>query len=175
MIFIVLSICLVSCKETQCPAFPNALIDYYPYSSGEIIKFHNFNNDTVYLKIVDQWQSDNYSFGWNCKCSCSAYSGFKSEIDSKNLIGIYGTIEVSNETKLSIISCDVYNGKISNDNFEYRIDEIDAFLEENQKIFGDTVIIEKADYYRYNKIIIVKGKGIVKFWDTKENCTWIII
>ena len=41
--------------------------------------------------------------------------------------------------------------------------------------FGDTVVMEKNDYYRFGSVKIIKGKGIVEFWDNKQNCNWMKI
>ncbi len=69
LIFIVLTISLGSCKESYCPAFPVHLIDYYPYSKGDLVQFKNMNSDTQSIKILTNWVSDGYSFERNCKCS----------------------------------------------------------------------------------------------------------
>lgn len=43
------------------------------------------------------------------------------------------------------------------------------------KSFGDTIIMEKQDYYRIGMVKIIISKGIVEFWDKKQNCNWIMI
>ena len=60
----------ISCKRTDCPAFPNHLKSYFPYSKGQFIKFKNQNNDIINFKIKNTSSSNEYSFKWNCKCKC---------------------------------------------------------------------------------------------------------
>lgn len=163
-----------SCQETYCPAFPEALVDYYPYSTGDVLKFTNSDNDIISIEVNNDMSTDDYSFEWNCKCACEANYGFSTEMNNDYSIEISGSISI-HEGPTTIIRCSISDDKFSNDNFEYYVDGIDPFKFENNTILGDTILFEKHDYYRYNNVLIVKGKGIVEFWDKKENCNWIKI
>jgi hypothetical protein len=39
-------------------------------------------------------------------------------------------------------------------------------------LFGDILLLENNEYFRYNNLLIAKTKGIVEFWDYKNNCLW---
>jgi hypothetical protein len=71
-------------------------------------------------------------------------------LDSSFSIEINGTMDVSNDTKVSIINCTLSDGKISSDNFSYRVDGINPFLEESSDLFGDTISFNNEEYYRFN-------------------------
>ena len=175
LLVIILAAGIASCKQTHCPAFPPSLLNYFPYTKGETLKFQNQNNDTLALVINKNWSSDSYSFDWNCKCSCGANAGFETEMDTSFLVKVNGTIDISNDTKVSIINFYISDDKISSDDFFYRIDGVNPFLEENYSLFGDTIFFENDEYYRYNNLLVIKKKGIIEFWDKKESCTWVII
>lgn len=166
---------LTGCKETHCPAFLDQLLDYYPYTENDIIAFTNPSNDTLFMRVISNWKSDAYSFAWNCKCSCGADAGFETEMITSHPLKIIGNIDISVDTKISVITCSIYNGVHSNDNFEYQVDDVNPYLDENDNLFGDTLFFEKDEYYEYNKVLIVKGKGIVEFWENTRDCTWTII
>ena len=163
---------LAGCKETYCPAFPASLIDYFPYIKENTILFKNSQNDTLPLKIVNNWSSDSYSFKWNCKCSCEADFGFDTDLENKYSLKIEGRISVSEETNISVLSCAFYDAQISNDYFSITKEGINPYSNENSSLFGDTIIIEKDNYYRIGMVEIIKGKGVTEFWDNKNNCTW---
>jgi len=49
LIFFLFTFSFIGCKETQCPAFPPSLIEYFPYSIGDEMKFTNIDNDNTPL------------------------------------------------------------------------------------------------------------------------------
>jgi len=164
------------CKETHCPAFPNYLIDYFPYTEGDKLKFAN-SDDTLKLVINNNWSSDSYSFGWNCKCACEANSGFNTELNEEFRLSIEGQVNLYNENNRSELSIDFYNANNSVDNFNIVIENLDPFHEENKLIFGDTLIFinEINNQARVTGMRLVKGKGIINIFDTQENCNWLLI
>jgi hypothetical protein len=173
LILILLIISLVSCKETYCPAFPTHLIDYYPYSKGDVLLFKNSNNDTLTLIVINDWASDNYSFDWNCKCSCGAEAGFDTDMSSDFSLRISGNINIA-ENNIEFIS-NFYDSITNNDIFSYYQEGINPFSKEQISTLSDTILIEKQPFHRIGKVKIVKGKGIVEFWDNEQNCNWIKI
>lgn len=162
---------LWGCGETYCPAFPEQLLDYIPYSEDSIIEFVNSSNDTLSVVVLSVWKTDSYTIKWNEKCACGADAAFKTNMNEFYSLEIGGGIIVSiNET--SIINYTIRNLNISNDSFEYRVDGIDPFKKENANLFGDTISIKKDEYYRFNDIVIVRKEGLVSFWDETCNCFW---
>lgn len=175
LFFALIAISIYGCKDTHCPAFPTKLVEYFPYSNGEELKFMNTNNDTVTLKINNYRTSDSYSFDWNCKCVCEADAGFDTDNSDIYSIKIKGGIFFSNEDNTSILSCNFYDAQLSNDNFEIVKTIENPYSDTPIESFGDTVLMKKDDYYRFNSVKIIKGKGIVEFWDNNQNCNWILI
>lgn len=174
LIIIMVALNIVGCKETHCPAFPTNLEEYFPYTNEDRIKFKNLMNDTLVLNITNNWVSDSYSFDWNCKCACEADAGFITEIEDSFLVKIEGNMTIHNEST-AIIRCIISDGKISNDKFSYRVEGINPFLEESTDLFGDTIVLKNEEINRFNDVLIVKSKGIVEFWDKKQNCKWGLV
>ena len=112
LIFVIIALSFSGCKETHCPGFPTNLVEYFPYTNGDELKFMNTNNDTLTLKIDKYWTSDSYSFDWNCKCSCEADAGFDSDDTDKYSIKIQGRIHFYNESNTSILSCNFYDAQL---------------------------------------------------------------
>lgn len=166
--YIISIIVLAGCKETHCPAFPNSLIEYYPYLINDVLRFVNSNNDTLTIEINNTWKTDGYSYAWNEKCACGADAGFDTNVNDNYSLKIEGNISA---TDITIFRCNFYNAKINNDNFAVRI-EGNPYTEKLTDNFSDTILIEKQDYYRISHVKIIKGKGIVEFMDNELNCIW---
>ena len=171
LIFFILALGVVGCKETHCPAFPEYFLKYFPYERGDLIRFSNLNNDTLYLIVNNNWVSDSYSFDWNCKCSCGAEAGFDTDIESILSIRINGNINVG-ETSVELI-CNFYNSEINNDVLSYYQEGINPYSKEIYSLISDTITINKQECHRIEKVKIIKDKGIVEFWDKEQNCNWV--
>ncbi len=167
---------LSACKDTDCPAFPENLIAYFPYIKGDVLKFTNQNSDTLSIYVEENWESESYSFAWNCKCACEADAGFKTDLENNFLLKIEGAIIIYNEDNSSEIECNFYDGEANGGGtFKISNSGINPFLPENTKLFGDTIKMENEGFTRFNNIVIVYGKGIVAFWDKNQNGNWIRI
>ena len=165
-----MAIGLVNCKKTHCPGFPGQLIDYIPYVEGDIIRFRNEANDTLSIKVKENWVTNEYSFSWNCKCSCGAGASFSTELDTLSSIKIVGSISCSKHS--AYLNLDIYDYVKTIDEFSRFIENADPYLEENNNIFGDTIFNHYEQFNRFNDLTIVKGEGIIQFWDEKLNCLW---
>lgn len=163
---------LSGCKQTHCPGFPDYLLDYLPYSEGDILHFTNTNSDTLSLEITYSWASDSYSYKWNEKCACSAGFVVRTGLNVKYNLKLEGTILLTPDPR-SEITIDYYN----NNDFSLIIDDIDPFKKENEVVFGDTITMENkySGEVRISELMIIKGKGIVYFIDELENCKWELI
>jgi len=172
LLIIMLAISFASCKEIHCPAFPKELRDsYFPYSAEELLKFANNNNDTLEVKIKNTWISDAHSFPKNCDCECGAYAGFDTEMDNNYLLKINGAIHVYSEPRGYSLECEFYDSYLRIDGFK-----TSKYNHTGETaIFGDTIFMEKQEYYRIGSVKIVKDKGIVEFWDKQQNCNWVKI
>lgn len=171
--FILLLLC--GCRDIHCPAFPERLLAYMPYENGEFLKFKNLDNDTLVFKIKDTYASGPSSFDWNCKCACISDAGFETEINTQNALGIKSGISISNEPYLTNIGYVFYDGDSINDYFSLLVTGNNPYIKDNNAFFGDSIIIEDQENERIVKVKILKGKGIVEFFDKKENCNWVKI
>lgn len=163
-----------ACGDTNCPAFPPKLLDYLPYNTNDALKFKNYRNDTLTLNIIETNASDSYSFSWSCKCVCEASASFKTDCDSINSLKIIGVIGLSDNNN-AYLNYYFYEASSSHDEFIfYKIIE-NPFSEGEIEAFGDTIAMEKEEYRRVGKVVVVRNKGIVEFWDKKEDCNWILI
>ncbi|MDR2972438.1 MAG: hypothetical protein LBU83_11005 [Bacteroidales bacterium] len=175
---ILLSIFCIGCKKIHCPAFP-ADLNYFPYSKGQELKFINSHNSVSNFVISNRENSKAYSLEWNCKCVCEASSGFN-----------------TNQTQDSLtLSCNLYFGGGRYDattysifltcNFQYSFhfsDELSkrVLLEQEtpynelSKHLSDTISIENEDNKIVNKVVIVKGKGLVSY-TTADGEEWKLV
>lgn len=170
LIGIILITCLAGCKDTHCPAFPPNLLDYFPYSKDEELRFENEDGDTLLLVVTNSWASDAYSFEWNCKCSCGANAGFETGYSTNYAIKLKGEINLG-ENSFEIINYlfDMYE---YNDVFKYSIEELNPYNDEQILSLPDLIYIENEEYISFNKLKIKRSKGIVEFWDYKNECLW---
>ncbi|MEA1896185.1 MAG: hypothetical protein U9N53_00820 [Bacteroidota bacterium] len=172
--FLLITNILSGCEDTYCPAFPGYLTDYLPYYENSNIEFMNSSENTVKILVSYVHETDSYTIKWNSKCSCAAYAAFKTEMNDNFLLEINGGISVS-DNKISIINYTLYDAKRSSDYFEYRVDGIDPFKKENEFLFGDSINLKNDNFYRYNDILVVRGRGLVRFWDETYNCYWELV
>ncbi|HET6557773.1 MAG TPA: hypothetical protein VFG54_10700 [Prolixibacteraceae bacterium] len=165
-------IALYGCRDIQCPAFPEKLLAYMPYEKEDLIKFKNFTNDTLTFTVTENWASGPSSFGWNCKCSCISEASYETDINHKHSLKLNGGVNISNDSYLTNIGCVFNDGDSITDQFSLKVTSKNPYSKDNSSFFGDSIVIDKEENERISKVIIVEGKGIVAFFDKKENCTW---
>jgi|WetSurMetagenome_2_1015567.scaffolds.fasta_scaffold10350_3 hypothetical protein len=175
LINLLIIITVTGCKNTSCPSFPEIFESYFPYSEGEVINFATPQNDTLHMTISENWATQSYSIKWNCKCSCEASMGFKTNTEADHLLKIEGEILIYPDENKSVFKTEILNAQVNSDIFSIDIENKNPYLENNSNIFGDTIKIEKTNYNRISSIKIIKGKGLVEFYDKNQNCKWIKI
>jgi len=158
----------IGCEETHCPAFPVELMGYYPYSTGDLLWFMNHNGDILEFKVANSSFTDSYSYAWNCKCACGADGGFETEMENTYSLKIQSTINIY-ENGEATLHCTFNNAWQNSDFFEIP----PQYSSSLNEIFDEVIIMEKEEYNRIGKVKIVKGKGIVEFWDKEQNCNWV--
>lgn len=163
----------MGCKETHCPAFPQYLVEYFPYTNDNVLKFKNTYDDTLILNVNKDWTSDSYSFDWNCKCSCGADAGFETDLSQDYHLRIIGNINAG-ENNFELI-CSFYDSTIHNDIFSYYKEGLNPFNQEVESSLPDTINLDLQEFSRVNNVKIIKKKGIVEFWDKKQNCVWRLV
>lgn len=170
--FILLLLC--GCRDIHCPAFPERLLAYMPYEKGDFLKFKNLDNVTLAFKIKDTYASGPSSFDWNCKCACISDAGFETEINDLYSLRISSSTLILSKPYLASIGFSFYDANSKSDGFAMEV-KGNPYLNESNSFFGDSIVLNEEENERISKVIIVKGKGIVEFFDKKENCTWVKI
>ena len=172
LIIILISVVIagVGCRDTHCPAFPLHLVDYFPYHIGDVLKFTNPENDTVSLKIYSVETSGESSFAWNCACSCGFSHSFKAEEMDTFGFQIEGSI-LGGDNYIAM-SCNLSDYYYYSDNLFFSKENVNPHVPESSHIFGDTLIVEYNEAGRFNQAIVVKGEGLIEFFDLKDNYTW---
>ena len=175
MFFITIScigwLCLLSCGKTYCPAFPEHLVDYFPYNKGDTLLFVNQNNDSILFIVDTVEKTENYSFGWGCGCECEKYFMFAARVN--NRASINGNIHLIERSKICINLNDGYfDGATSTSSFLYfEKTEKETFDPKNSALFGEIVILEDENK-QISWVTIVKGNGITEFYDKKYDFHW---
>ena len=79
---------MLSCSGTQCPGFPNALIDYTPhYPEGEMIFFANTSDDTMNWTCRNKWIATPSYLEWNNTCcGCSSRIAGQAFLSDQNVM-----------------------------------------------------------------------------------------
>ena len=164
-----------ACEETYCPAFPDHLIDYYPYKVGDVLKFENQNNDTIsfYVNGVKATTQHFVYQRWFSKCcSCEGprlvFSAGDGVYDGAltGLIAIYSSTRSQWHIRMELFG-------------DYAIayadqDKEDPFNPKDSLLFGKIVTLKPHSHNlrTISYATIVKGEGIVEFFDTKTNYLW---
>ena len=169
---------IISCEDRHCPAFPVELQDYYPYSTGDLLRFTNHNGDILEFKVANTYLTDSYSFSRKYKCACeTAYMRFETEMENTYSLEVYSVIFVPDSGN-AFLECTFYSpgraGRAGgSDSFYFDIPL--HYYSPPDETYDKIIIMEKEDYNRIDKVKIIKGKGIVEFWDKEQNCNWIKI
>ena len=193
---------LSSCGRIECPGFPEHLVDYFPYKTGNILSFVNQENDTLTFWIREFAISKEHTLPYSLKATCSDLfecSFIALRLISESLADEVGIIHqdggqvISSEIIHAGIS--VYSENRDNKNsiwfsisdsywdFDY-IDTagiIDLIsTEESGKNPFDIqngalfgeTVILEDAYKLISRVVITKGKGITEFFDQKHNFQW---
>ena len=166
----------VGCK-THCPEFP-AELNYFPYYEGQELKFINSQNDIRNFVISNKENTKSYSFGNNCKCVCDAFSSFRTS-ENQDSISLNCNINIVggryNDVIASHMEISCYF-QYSYYYSDYLSRELPAGkpYEELYDYLEDIITIEKENNKIVNKIVIVKGKGLVSY-TTVDGEEWKLV
>lgn len=166
----VISILFLNGCEKVCSGFPDEYAGYLPYSYNQQIKFNN-NKDTITFQIYHFHLSISNKISTCGMCECGyPINGFNAAPLEKDFF--FEELSVENK----IINPNLMSSYIR---FIYDKTEFspnDCF-EQNNSIDSetDTIIINNLKPTRISKVIIVKGKGIISFYDITTNSEWKLI
>jgi hypothetical protein len=166
------SLLFTSCTK-YCKGFPEQYVDYYPYQEGYVMKFANQNSDTISLQIKSAFKTENYTLcnGLFDKCDCNTPSfSFGTETISANNISysIMGSMNIEESSIPARI-----NFWFSRWNSVSDIETYITLVLENNKaeiLFSTNTLILKDD--KNNQAIVVKGEGIIEFYDSENDELW---
>jgi len=170
--FVILS--LTSCK-TECPGFPAAYNDYFPYHERQEVKFSNGVGDTLSLIISEIWATDSYSLGNFCKCVCESSAGFKTDFSSQYSLSISLNSSFVQQNFLieSIMDFDQYNESLSYSK------EITTDPNKTLPLDNLTDTINLVSNFENNERVdwlkLVYNKGLVEFNDLNYRCVWKLV
>jgi hypothetical protein len=160
-----------SCKQEECPAFPEHLVDYYPYKVGDMLRFVNQNNDTIsdYVKTVIITENHQKPNGWKDNHACngpylyfSTSNGlFVGDIWVNSFEPHYIDIEINSSNSINYLRAQADANK-------------DPFNPKDSLLFGKTVILKPFPHNHKNidYVKIIKGKGVVEFFDNVDSLLW---
>ena len=169
---------LVSCKDVECPGFPEHLTDYFPYQIGDTLSFVNQHNDTISFQVDYMYITEKHFA--NCDNCCHNYINCQAYNITNNQNTIYMYCELSKKSKIGFnhrkdfgigITPEVSVLELYEETEKYR------YNIQNSGFFAETVILDILWYNEQpiKKATIVKGKGITDFYDQKHNFQWISI
>lgn len=167
-----------SCGKTYCPAFPEHLVDYFPYKRGDTLLFINQHNDSLLFNVSALGKAEESSFeGLLCKCACPLNELFFTAIQMPDSwTEIKGFISADKYTK-PFISFELHDGYFDKTTMTnsflvlYEGNGKDPFDPKNKNLFGEVVVIENLKN-QISRVVIVKGKGITEFYDQVYNFQW---
>ena len=180
---------LNSCeRKIYCPAFPEHLIDYFPYHKGDTLSFVNQNKDTLSFLVSDIEKSEEVSESEpmcsKCGCGPPTYSVEAYSYDRLTHIIMYIWLgadpyilfNFNQRLGLDDWYLDLVTATSSTLVFYDKTGK-DPLNPKNSALFGETVILDRYELPEYDDRLIsmatiVKGKGITDFFDLKNNFQW---
>ena len=165
---------LTSCGKINCPAFPEHLVDYLPYKTGDTLSFVNQNNDTISFRVNLVHKDREYTAEKCGKCGGCDNPFYRI---ATSTFAIYVVIAKKSYIRIEI-SGFYWDGvaKSSKSSILYTYDETgkDPFDYKNSALFGESVILDilEDNNQPISRATIVKGKGITEFYDRKNNFQW---
>lgn len=159
------------CK-VDCPAFPEHLADYFPYRTNDTLLFVNQNNDSVLFVVYIIEKAKEHSFGRRCKCECDSRFYFKAHVN--NWTFLEGNIGVYSKPEIYVDFGDGYwDIATTTNSFLSFYEETgkNPFDSKNSFLFGEIIILENSEN-QISRVMIMKGKGIMEFYDQRDSFHW---
>ncbi|MDR3236145.1 MAG: hypothetical protein LBT48_05385 [Prevotellaceae bacterium] len=153
------SVALFAACRDNCPAFPDHLVDYYPYQLGDTLKFTNQKNDTVMDFVIIEWRKDkDHTIPWGTDCACGSEYTFRTSLYDG--IGIRVTISALTEsTTYLFVHFNIGESHFSIRNADGKLDSLP---------FGNPIVFEDTT----RRIVVVYGQGITEIQDKTTDYLW---
>ena len=160
--FMTLILSLYGCRNEHCEGFPDELANYFPYSKEQTVVFVNENKDTLECEIEDIQKTMPY-YENSCKCACAPPNIRFDLTSSYFLEKLTGSLLLNEDGTLS---------------FEFQFytsgewQHLDYFQISIPQTTEEILSIENQDAIRISDVQLIKGKGIISFYDRQLKCTW---
>lgn len=171
---------MLSCSGTQCPGFPNSLMDYIPHQEGETLCFVNTSNDSIQWDCLSKHQLAPEYLTWDCKCECSARdAGLYITTSKGEKIGIWIQIDKDaynpGSDNLLNSGINIYPGNeilhcVTSPSFVIT-NEQDVQITEQM----DTLLFTSENAYILDSVCIVRGQGIVSFYRVDDMSRYCVV
>ena len=177
---------MLSCSGTQCPGFPNSLMDYLPHQQGETLCFVNTSNDSIQLDCISKYQLAPEYLTWDCKCVCSSREAslyIKTTHGEKVSINIIidkydydpGSSNLLNSSVEITETLGEHPGRevlpcVTSPSFVIT-NEQDVQITEQM----DTLLFTSENAYILDSVCVVRGQGIVSFYRVDDMSRYCVV
>ena len=168
---------LCGCVRWHCPAFPDDLTLYAPYTEGQIVEFADGSGNTIPLTVTSIVKTRAEKIKYRCKCVCTlpAYyikMNYRADTTLHFLIAVPFENDnmLTDEIDLSRTSYFLNNSEIidwqllfSNDSLAFPIESIayESHLNNGTILFTSKPNLTNPVFF--DSVIVVKGVGITSF------------
>lgn len=175
--------------ETDCPAYPEKYLTWFPYHENEKLTFTNGVDTAVFL-ILETKKSGSFSFKNNCKCDCAADAYAITAVDPVLNLKItasgnyYSDFVSYAYTFTEYGYSGIYYGAQRDDVFDFR--------NENNKLSVEIIPEFDNGMHQYSKVVklendttdnrchvwqiwVADSIGLIQFSDRLENKTWKLV
>lgn len=184
-VFCIFLTCCESEETKDCPGFSLSVSEYYPYNKGDNLLFVNQHNDTIsflvnMIHVTEKHVIVTKTGRKYCTCACENPAF---ELNAMYLNCIIYASETGDfpDTRIEFSLKNSYweNSVLSKEmmerygNYSFLEKRIENYPYDitNSAIFGETVILERPNQ-QISRVEIVKGKGIIEFYDQGYNFHW---
>ena len=162
----------IGCKEA-CEPIPKEILSYMPDMEDKVIVFSN-GHDSVSLSVeyyANEMPNSCYKGHKDC---CEYTAGMKTSTDSTFQIGMHYSVFYNIVGVSSLRYFISLRSSSSGYRQDFCIDKQDIPFHQVKEhpLFGDTVYLDQKGRERYDSITVVRGEGIVRFYDNKYDCYW---
>lgn len=172
-LLIITVLLLTGCGKEHCPGFPDEYADYLPYSPGQRIEFKN-NNDTLAFSVYNVYQIKPTEISKCGMCMCDPpMLSFVALRINEDLFFYRIDLDLL-LIKPNFLTCDV--------SLRYDQEQVQPYNDDwateipLSTTMPDTLfIINNTTPARISDLTIVKGKGIVFFYDIENQSEWELI
>ena len=172
---LIISTLIFQSCQIHCSAFPEWLCKYAPYEEGNTVSFKNENDSVIKLKVVEFYKSEASSFSRNCKCACGSDLIVTLKSEQMAITISFSLDEDRGNQGVGAIRNMYVNINASGRFYKDDFSGINPYDYGHEQKLGDTIALQNTKDDDFSDMVIVKGKGLTKFYDKYNNCTWRLV